>query len=71
MEPKTDNNRTFEIIGGVLGIAYGIYFTKEFGGVFANKYLNYLWWMVIFALAFHEIGEQVDRKVIPAIKSKF
>lgn len=66
--PALEKNKTFEYLGGVLGIAYGLYFAKANGGLFTNKYLNYFFWALIFGLAVHELGEQVDRHVMPAIK---
>lgn len=68
---KVEKNKTFEYLGAVVGIAYGLYFAKDNKGLFSNKYLNYFFWALIFGLAVHEIGEQIDRYVMPAIKKQF
>jgi len=53
------NTKTFEKIGNIAGVGYGLYFAYSRN----LKAVDYLFWVIIFGLSFHEIGEQVDRTI--------
>lgn len=59
------------LIGGIAGVLYGslVYAYHGGNGFFKTPWVNRLWWAIIFGLAFHEIGEQVDRRILTAFKN--
>ena len=48
---------TFETIGAFAGIGFGIYYAHYHKAA----WWGYIFWVVIFTLAAHELGEQADR----------
>jgi hypothetical protein len=75
---KVEKSKAFGYIGLVLGAIYGITFAirynineKNAPLYQSNKFLKGAMWAVIFAIVLHELGEQIDRYVMPAIKKQF